>query len=165
MKGSEIVLTPWLGAKYEGIISGTPKPGVAMEVKNATPVSGRVTWQPYAPAGDGLPKLIAVLDKDKQQGFNYTAAYVSGTNGFLWLPGYGCEFNMRKADIAGTGTATEDLTVGQKLLLVSGTGYISPVAIGLASSTTNYPFTALEALTDQLTETLVHCMWSGWGVP
>ena len=170
MKGSLIAVGTPYGQRKEGIISGTPKPGTHMQVKTAVePVGGRPTWEAFSPAtgggpslgGDGVPGLIAVLDLDDLQGFGFNTSYVSGRQGAVWVPLPGDECNLRKADIAGTGTATEDLAIGDRLLVVQGTGFISKVAVGLVASPVAYPWQALETLVDQPAETLVHCLRTG----
>ena len=53
---------------------------------------------------------------------------------------------------------TEDLAIGDRLLVVQGTGLISKVAVGLIASPVSYPWQALETLVDQPAETLIHCL-------
>lgn len=150
--------------KIEGIIGDTSKPGTIMQIKGSTAeVAGRLTYIAYAPAvGDGAPRLLFILDVDMQQGKTVDDAYVSGTRGCLLPIIPADEYNVRKADISGTSSATEDLVVGQRLLVVDGTGKISPVAVGVIASPVAYPFVALEALTDQPAETLVYCQATGY---
>ena len=163
MKGSNIVLKS-NGHKVEGIISGTPKPGTLMQIKASTePVGGRYTYEAYAPAvGDGAPRPLIILDTDFLQGKTESDAYVSGTRGFLQHLAPGDEVNVRKADISGTGSPTEDLNIGERLLVVDGTGMVSPLAVGIIASPVTYPFTCLETLVDQPAETLVHCFVSNY---
>lgn len=162
-KGADIVLNASTMKKIEGIISGTPKPGTIMQVKAATePVMGRLTYETYAPGvGDGAPRALYILDIDYTQGKTEADAYVSGTRGFLYALRNGDEVNVRKADISGTGSATEDLAIGDRCLVVDGTGMISKVAVGIIASPVSYPFVVQETLTDQPAESLVHCMVSG----
>lgn len=164
MKGNEIIVSAEpKGTFLEGLISGALKPGVVMEIKTSTePVNGRFTWEAWSPGnGDGEPSLIAVLLPDHYRGLTYADAYTSGDRCFLYCPLPGEELNLRKADISGTGSGTEDLSIGEKLLVVDGTGYISPVAVGVAHAKAVYPFFSLETVTDQAAETLVHCMYTG----
>ena len=167
MKGNNIILTSPHGQPKEGTVSGTPKPGTLGQIKTAVePIDGRPTWEIYAPltggnpslAGDGAPGGIFIFDIDFDQGFSYDTAYVSGKRCFLWAPLPGDEVNVRKADITGTGTATEDVAIGDRLLVVQGTGFVSKVAVGLIASPVSYPFQALETLVDQPAETLIWCM-------
>lgn len=165
MKGTEIVVSANpTGRKVEGLISGTPKPGTCMQIKTAVePVGGRHTWEIYNPvaggspslAGDGAPALVAVLDIDHTQGKIFSDAYVSGTRGFIWIPGFGEELNVRKADITGTSSATEDVAIGDRLMIIQGTGFVSKIAVGLVASPVAYPFQSLETLVDQPVETLL----------
>lgn len=161
MIGNEIVVTSPHGRKIEGIIAGTPKPGTMMQVKAAVaPIGGRFTYEVFGTTsvgGDGAPRELLILDIDAGQGFTYDSAYQDGKRGFLWAPLPGDELNVRKADISGTSSATEDLAIGQRLLIVDGTGKISPVAVGVIASPVVYPFVCLETLVDQPAETLVWC--------
>lgn len=164
MKGNEIIAsTEPRGVFLEGIISGTPKPGTMMQVKASTePVNGKFTYEAYAPAtGDGAPQVTIVLREDHLQGKGVDDAYETGKRGFLYVPAAGEMLNVRKADISGTGSATEDLNIGEKLLIVDGTGKVSPVAVGIANAGVKYPFTAMETITDQPAEMLVYCMFNG----
>ncbi len=152
------------GMFLEGIISGTPKPGTLMQLKAATePVQGRPTWEVYNPAigGDGVPGLVAVLREDDLNGKTVNDAYVSGTRCFLYCPIQGDEINVRKADISGTGTASEDVAIAAKLLIVAGTGMVSAVAVGVIASPVAYPFQALETITDWPAEGLIQVMYTG----
>lgn len=162
MMGTKIVVTSPNGRSLEGIISGTPKPGVWMQIKpSVAPINGRFTWEPAGTSGnvgDGSPRLLALLDIDAYQGKTYDDAYVSGTRCFLWCPLPGDEVNVRKADISGTGSTLEDLNIGEKMLIVDGTGFSSPSAVGLVASPVVYPMTTLETVTDQPAEQLVHVM-------
>ncbi len=163
MQGTEIIVASPYGRKIEGIISGTPKPGTMMQVKNTAIINGRPTFETYAPGvGDGAPRPLLILDIDAYQGFTYNDAYVTLTRGFVWALLPGDEVNVRKADISGTGSATEDVAIGQRHLIVDGTGKISSVAVGVIASPVVYPFIAMEVIVDQPAETLIHCMVSGY---
>ncbi len=162
MKGNLIVVTSPYGRKLEGIVSGTPKPGVWMQIKpSVAPIGERFTWEAAGVSGnvgDGSPRLLALLDIDQYQGKGVDDAYVDGKRCFMWCPLPGDEVNVRKADVSGTGSATEDLNIGEKMLIVDGTGYSSPVVVGVVASPVVYPMTVLEAVTDQPAEQLVHVM-------
>ncbi len=152
------------GKFLEGIVSGTPKPGTLMQLKASTePVQGRPTWEAFNPAagGDGCPGLVAVLREDDLNGKTVNDAYVTGTRCFLYAPIAGEEINVRKADISGTGTASEDVAIGAKLLIVVGTGMVSAVAVGVIASPVAYPFQALETITDWPAEGLIQVMYTG----
>ncbi len=161
-----MVSTDPRGKRLEFIISGTPKPGTRVQIKAATePVGGRHTVEVWNPSGgDGSwDGPVMILDIDELLGKTVDDAYVSGTRGFVWVPHPGDEINVRKADISGTGSATEDLDIGEKLMSVAGTGFVSPVTVGAASAATplSYPFISLETLVDQAAEQLVHCLTTG----
>lgn len=164
MKGQEVVIRADSQRKIEGIISGTPKPGTMMQLKaSVEPVGGRHTYEAYAPGvGDGAPQELLILDIDHLQGKTWDDAYVTATRGFLHSLVAGDEVNVRKADISGTGSALEDLNIGEKMLIVDGTGKASPLAVGVAASPVSYPFVTLETVTDQPAETLVWCRVTGY---
>lgn len=162
---NEIVLKKMSdGQRIEGIISGTPKPGTFMQVKAATePVGGRLTYEVYAPGtGDGTPRQLLLLDIDDEQGKTADDAYVTGTRGFLHICLPGDEVRVRKADITGTGSAREDLAIGDRLLIVDGTGKAAKVAVGVANASAVYPLVSQQTLVDQPAETLVHVRISGF---
>ncbi len=166
MKGNEIVLSSYPQGKFiEGLISGTPKPGTLMQLKaSVEPVNGRHTYEVYAPGtGDGTPGEVLVLRADDLQGKTNDDAYVTGTRCFLYAPIAGEELNVRKADISGTGSGLEDLNIGEKLLVVDGTGKVSPSAVGIAYATgpVAYPFVSMETVTDQPAEMLIWVKYRG----
>lgn len=145
------------GHFIEGTISGTPKPGTLMQVQVGTaPKNGRLTYEVYAPAaGDGSPREVIVLREDDEQGKTVDDAYVSGTRGFMYIPCPGDEIQVRRQDITGTGTAAEDISSGERLLIVDGTGKVSPVAIGVVNAAAVYPFVSLENYSDPPAESLI----------
>lgn len=162
MKGNEILLSFTGGEgrqRIEGVISGTPKPGTIMELVPATaPIGGRFTYRVWQPGtGDGTPGAMYILDTDPDQGKLFSDAYVSGTRGFLHQLLPGDEVNVRKADISGTGSATEDVAIGDKFYVVDGTGMISKVAVGVLNAVAVQKFQSQEAFVDQAAETLVWC--------
>ncbi len=139
--GSGVVLTNNPRGNFlEGIISGTPKPGVVMQLQAGTaPVNGRNTWEVYNPSSTGDPRLIAVLLPEHLQGKTIEDAYVSGTRGFLYCPLPGDELNMRFADNPGTGTSVI-LSVGTRLKVTKGTGELAQQS----SSSSDGPFILME---------------------
>lgn len=162
---NEIVLKKMSdGQRLEGIISGTPKPGTFMQIKAATePVGGRYTYEVYAPAaGDGTPRQLLILDIDDEQGKTNDDAYEDGKRGFLHVCMPGDVIKARKADIAGTGSAREDLAIGDRLLIVDGTGKVAKTAVGVANASAVYPLVSMQALVDQPAETLVMVQVSGF---
>lgn len=149
-----------------GIIGDTSKPGTMMEIKpNVEPVGGLFTYRKYQPGtGDGSPKELLILDLDPNQGKTETDAYVSGTVGRLYSLLPGDTVNVRKADISGTGSPTESDLIGDRLLIVDGTGLVANVAVGNEHAKSVRPFVVLETLAigDQQAESLVHCRVSGF---
>lgn len=155
-KGSDIILTsPPRGVFLEGIVSGTPSPGTVMQIKaGAAPVGGRHTWEVYNPTSDGDPRLVAVLLPDQLQGGIATAAYVSGTRCFMYVPLAGEEINMLAAGEPGTGSANA-FTIGERLEIQHATGLL----IQQSSSAGSAPFQSMEHI-DEVpnTATLVWCI-------
>lgn len=147
MRGTVIVAQANPGGRFdEGIIDGTPKPGVVMEMKTATAMNnGRMTYQVFSRA-DGSLGPIAVLREDDLQGFDYDTAYVSGRRGFLYWPEPGDELNMRVLDVAGTG---DDIAIGDTFGVDQNTGKL------VKGSLTNECFQAMEAVTDPTADTML----------
>lgn len=166
MIGNKIILSSPFGQPKEGTVSGTPKPGTVGQIKSSGTVLGkRPTYEVYSPVsltpsigGDGAPGPLFIFTEDTLQGFSYSTAYVDGKRCFLWAPNVGDEVNVRRADVAGTSSAREVVTVGEKFLVVQGTGLISSVAVGVVASPVSYPFQALEAIDAQPAEMLIACM-------
>ncbi len=162
--GNKIIVTPNPnGVFFEGRITGTPKPGTVMEIDWSEAISnGRFTWEPYGTTGadgirgvaaDGDRRIIAVLLEDEQQGKIATDAYVTGDVGFMYVPLAGEELNMLIEDVGGTG---DDLRVGDIMMVDDGTGKLLET-----SSAESEPFVVLEALTDPVADTLIHCLYTG----
>jgi len=152
------------GVFKEGIIATgqTPKPGVVMEIDpGVSDVNGRFTWQPYgvgadgtgAVSADGDRGVIAVLLPDPTK--NATTAYAAGANCFLYCPIMGEELNMLVEDVAGTG---DDIAIGDKFIVDDGTGKL----ILTTGTVEAEPFIALEAHTNPTSDTLCHCMFTGY---
>lgn len=168
MKGNQIIVSADPMGKFkEGTVSGTPKPGTIMSLQSTAFTNGRPTWAAFNPGtGDASKGLMAVLLEDTEQGKGWDDAYVSGTRCRLYVPEVGEELNLRKADITGTGSPTEAIAIAAKLLVVDGTGKISPVAVGvLTTGVQSYPFQAMEAIVNasapQLSEELIWCVYVG----
>ena len=150
------------GVFIEGVISGTPTPGVVMQIKAATePVGGRLTWEVYDRSGtakDGLNTLIACLRPDDLRGKTNSDAYVSGERCFMYCPIPGEEMNMRILDISGT---ADDYAIGDLLQVIDGSGKLEDALLGTAF---NYaqPFILCETITDPAADTLAHTMFTGY---
>lgn len=149
------------GKWIEGIISGTPKPGTCVQLTPGqtppTPNGSAVRWTYRVwtgDAADGERDEVMVLDADWLQGKTETDAYVDGDVCFIYIPGPGDELKVLKGDAAGTG---DDVTVGMKMIIDSGTGKVIPTT----GSPEMEPFKALEALTDPTEDQLIHVRYTG----
>jgi hypothetical protein len=143
-KGTEILLSAQPQGKFEeGPISGTPAPGVVMEVKyNVAPLNGRFTWQPCTRAL-GVKGPVAILMPDRLQGKLQTDAYVSGTQCFIYWPIAGEQMNMQ-VEFPGTGGGTVTV-IGEKLAVAGdNTGALTLIP-GAAGS---FPFSCMEGDVD-----------------
>lgn len=105
------------------IISGTPKPGVVMQMAAATePVNGKYTYAVYSGTdGNRLRGAICVLLEDDTQGKGITDAYVTGTYGRVYFPLPGDWLLMQLQDVSGTG---DTHAIGEKLIIDSTTGQL-----------------------------------------
>lgn len=167
MRGAEIVCcTKDNNRVINGIITDTSKPGTMMELKPSTePVGGLHSYRAYQPGtGDGSPKELLILDLDSLQGGTASTAYVAGTVCKLYALLPGDRVNVRKADISGTGSPTEADVIGDRLLIVDGTGKVANTAVGVEHAKSVRPFVLLETLSqgDQQAESLVYCRVSGF---
>ena len=163
--GQSIVLSGDPGTRFEeGIISGTPKPGTCMTIKNAAKVGTRYTWEAFNAGGrDGGFQIIAVLREDDLSGVINSTAYVSGTRGFLYIPRAGDKLNMLVADLTGTASASELYEIGELFTPQDLTGKLLPS--NLATNPVRKPFAALEAtvLSSAYTaDTLTAMMFTGF---
>jgi hypothetical protein len=153
-KGNCIVVSadPY-GRFFEGIISGTPKPGTMMEIVPATAaVNGRFTWRVFSGAS-GAAQLCAILLEDALQGKTATDAYVTATQGRMYCPLPGDHMNILVADVAGT---ADDRAIGDIMMVQTGTGkFIAD------SSGARKPFMLLEAATDPTADALMWAMATG----
>jgi hypothetical protein len=135
------------------VVDGTPKPGTIMQIKAATVPDGggRHTYTAWNPGGDGAINggPVVILLQDRYRGKTWEDAYTAGTRCFLYHCVLGEEYNVRRTAITGTGSPTEDISIGEDLLIVSGTGFVSPVVVGVAAQTPlKYHFRSLEAIAD-----------------
>lgn len=152
-KGNEIIVSSDPKGKFlEGVVSGTPKPGTIMEIKNSAMASGRPTWQAWSKAS-GATGLIAVLLADDLQGLTNSTAYVSGTRCRLYVPVPGEELNLLVADVAGT---ADDVAIGALFGVETTTGKLK------ANSSYAAPcFTAMEVITDPAADYLMWVTYNG----
>jgi hypothetical protein len=145
------------GRFLEGYVSGTPKPGVVMEIVAATePVNGRFTWRVYQPGTDGARSNggIVVLVEDRLQGKGITDAYVSGSKCFLYAPVSGDELLMQLQDVSGT---ADTRAIGDKYMVDSGTGTL----LATTGTPLREPFVLLETLSALTADLLAHVMYTG----
>lgn len=152
MKNNVIVLSNEPKGRFnEGIISGTPKPGYAVQIKAAVePVNGRHTWELAAPGTDGLNYMCAIVREDENQGYGVDQAYVTGKRFFYYVPTPGEELNVRVGEVAGTGNT---LAIGDKLMFNATGGYFIP-----HSGTGVAQFVVMETVTQAAAGSLVHVM-------
>ncbi len=141
---SIIVSTVHQQQKFEGIISGTPKPGTCMTLKNTALSGTRFTWEAFNAGGrDGGFQIICVLLEDDKSGSNSGTAYTNGARGFLYCPASGEQLNMLVADLSGTASASELYSIGQLFTPQDAVGKLLPQ--NLASTPARKPFVSLEA--------------------
>lgn len=139
------------GVFRDVIISGTPYPGMIMEMTTAAAVQGKQTYQARSTTA-GSKGTIAVLMPDELQGAigvgaslgtnlgnDLGDAYVSGRMGRVYFPVMGEDLNLVVGSVAGT---ADDVAIGD-LFGVNNDGKLKA-----NSSYTSAPFQALETITD-----------------
>jgi len=144
------------GVFKEGIVSGTPKPGTIMQIKESTePVGGKHTWEVFDADENGSQRLIAVLLEDSLQGKTVSDAYVDGDQCFLYCPIPGDELNVLLENQVGT---SDSFAIGDLLRVEDGTGKL------LATSGTpeSEPFVVMETLSAITADSLCHVMFTGY---
>ena len=111
------------GRFESGIIVGTPKPGIVVDLKATTePVNGVFSYVPYTGTDGNRPYgPVCVLCEDRIQGKGITDAYVTGTIGTIYFPLPGDLLLMQLQDVSGTGDAH---TIREKLIIDSTTGQL-----------------------------------------
>jgi len=145
------------GRFIEGIVSGTPAPGMFMEVTSAEPVDGRRTYRfaQTGSAGDRRPTII-LLD-DTLQGVPADSAganlYTAGRRCQLYVPSPGDELNILFKNISGT---SDSFAIGAQVMNDVGTGK----AIVQAAAANNAPFTVQETVAALAADVMVHCMFN-----
>lgn len=166
-RGNEIIVSSEPRGRFtECFVSGTPKPGTVMELKQSVAMkSGRWTYEPAGTtansgvtrgmAADGNRLPIAVLLPDHLQGKTASDAYADGDRGFLYFPVAGEELNMLIENQSGT---ADDFVIGDKLIVDDGTGKL----LISASTPESEPFVCLENITDPTADTLAWCLFTGY---
>lgn len=144
------------GRFLEGIISGTPKPGTAVQISaGVEPVGGRLTWEVFNAAADGDQRLVCILLNNWALGKGPTDAYVSGERCFMYCPIPGDELKVLAANISGTG---DSFAIGALLMIDDGTGKM----IATTGSPESEPFVVMETVAALTADTLVHVMFTGY---
>lgn len=155
-RGNKVLISAHPQGKFmEGVVSGTPKPGVVMSLSTPFYQGGWHLWVPFAPSS-GHRRIIAVLLEDELQGKTYDDAYVTLTRCFLYVPQAGDELNMWIADVAGTG-ADNTHAAGEQLMVQTATGKLIA-----ESSPESEPFTLLAATTTTTADLLAPVIYTGY---
>jgi len=161
-KGNNIIISEVeRGTRSEGTLKSgiTPKPGTILQIDASagTGDDGRFTFELFdADADGGRPKgPLYVLLEDKARGRNQTTAYADGDRCFVYCPAPGEELNLLIADVAGTG---DDHSAGEMLIIDDTTGKL----IATTGTPETEPFMLLEAITDPTSDTLAHCIYTGY---
>lgn len=137
------------------IVSGTPKPGVVMQLVAATePVNGVFTYRVYT-GTDGNRTTIAVLMEDHLQGKGITDAFVTGTLGELYFPQAGDYLLMQLQDVAGTG---DTRAIADKYIVDSTTGQL----LVTTGSPQSEPFVLLETFAAPTADVWGLVMYTGY---
>lgn len=172
--GNRILLASEPGGRFEEcIISGTPKPGTAMELKIGTAaIGGRWTYEPagttaanstysgMAADGNRLPVAILLCGTDTaaaNPGIGPTDAFTDGSRGCVYFPISGEEMNILLKDESGT-AADQDFVPGTKLIIDDGTGKF----IASASTPESECFTCLETKADLAADYLCRAQYTGY---
>lgn len=154
-RGNTIVIASNPQGKFlSGVVSGTPKPGTAMEIQTPFYRGNQHLWRAYQPGTDGDRRVVAVLIEDEEQGIGIDTAFVDGTQCRLYCPIPGEELNMLYKNVAGT---ADDVLALDMMILDSGTGKLI-VTTGTPESE---PFQALAAVTDPTEDVLIPCLYTG----
>lgn len=145
------------GVFLEGYITGTPKPGIMVQIDvSETAIGGRFFWEPYDSAVDAEAGLVAILLADRLQGKLATDAYVTLDRCFMYCPLAGEEMNVLLEDVSGT---ADDFAIGDKLIVDDGTGkFLASVGTSHVKAET---FICLEVVTDPVADTLVRALYTG----
>lgn len=178
-KGNEIVVTPGpqgpRGRFFEGIISGTPKPGTTLQLKaGVEPIQGAFTYEVVNRTISGQRGPTIVLLPDQMQSKTALDAYADGDRCFLYMPQNGDELNMLITADNGA------LAIGDQLMVQDNTGllikvtaqaadYATPdldteaeliVAINLLKNRPQVaPFVVQETTTDPSAAKLLRCLF------
>lgn len=156
-QGNKIVVSsPKRGITEEFILSGTPKPGTAMQIAATTePVSNTFTCEVFNADADGDRRVVMVLLEDDLSGVNATTAFATGSRVKCYTPAAGEYLNMLVKNIAGTG---DTFAIGDVLIIDDTTGKL----IATTGDPESEPFIVMETKAAALlTDTLVYCKYTG----
>lgn len=152
-RGGKILISAAPRGRFiQGVISGTPKPGVCLSISSVFTMGGWHTWVPFS-ASSGHKRLVAVLLEDELRGGALDEAYVSGSIVPIYIPLPGDELNMLLADVGGTG---DTHAVLEQLMIETATGKLIADSSGESE-----PFTLLEAQAALTADTLAPCVFTG----
>lgn len=152
-RGNKILITSNPRGHFaQGVITGTPKPGICLSISAPFGSLGWHTWVPFS-ATSGHRRTVAVLLENELKGGSLTDAYITGDIVPIYFPAPGEELNMLIADVVGTG---DDHPALQMLMIQTATGMLIA-----ESSPESEPFQLLETLTDPVADTLAPCMYTG----
>lgn len=153
-RGGKILISAAPRGRFiQGVISGTPKPGIVCSISSVFTMGGWHTWVPFS-ATSGHRRLIAVLLEDELRGGALDEAYVSGSIVPLYIPLPGDELNMLLADVTGTG---DTHAVLKMLMVQTATGKLIT-----ESSPESEPFQLLEAQAALTGDVLAPCVYTGY---
>lgn len=172
-RGNGIIVTAEpKGNFFEGIISGTPKPGTIVEIKSID-ANGVITWEAAGTTaanstysgmsadGTRLPTGVLLCSQDHAAcplNQDATTAYADGDGCAVYFPIMGDRLNCLLKDESGT-AADQDFTRGiTKLIVDDGTGKL----IASAGSPESEPFLAMETATDVAADQLLEVMFTGF---
>lgn len=153
-RGGKILISAAPRGRFiQGVISGTPKPGVCLSISSVFTMGGWHTWVPFS-ATNGHRRLIAVLLEDELRGGALDEAYVTGSIVPIYIPNAGDEFNMLIADVGGT--ADTHAVLGMYMVQTA-TGKLMKEA-----SPESEPFQLLEAQGALSADVLAPCVFTGY---
>lgn len=152
------------GKFFEGIISGTPKPGTLMTRTTAAPVNGVFTYEVvqrasgaigpvYVLLGDKLKGMIEVGAALSPGGHTPGDSYADGDRGFFYAPQAGDELNLIVASVSGT---ADDVARAALFGVQTATGKLIA-----NSSYASAPFQSNEVITDPTADYLLWVTYLG----
>lgn len=158
-RGNCIIISSQPRGKFADIVvSGTPTPGVCMEIETSFFQNGVHKMRAYQPGTDGERRAVAVLLEKDLLGGGITDAYTDGERGRVYFPVAGEELNMYVKNESGTGSLDE-FADGELAIPDSGTGKL--VRSWTVASPEMEPFQALGALADVTADVHHPFMYTG----